>query len=104
MHQLSLKVNFEDCDMSGVAVASHYADYLGPAFLEDDLSIETKILAFNGRFTRIDQNISKENKLIYKSEMILAFIDLKTKKLTHASNNVIHHLSLDQLDNNVSIL
>ncbi len=63
-----------DGEKSGFVVRSINANFLGSAILGDMLSVTTKVLKRKKASLILEQSIYKEDKLIFKMEVTLAFV------------------------------
>ena len=76
----SLKSLNEKYD-SHFVVKNIYCNYIQSAKLEDELSIQTKFLEIKKASFELEQNIYRDNKLIFESQVLMVNINSQGKPL-----------------------
>ena len=87
----SLKSLSENYD-SHFVVKNIHCNYIQSAKLEDELSIQTKFIDIKKASFELEQNIYKENKVIFKSKVLMVNINLSGKpiKIPDSLSSVIN--------------
>jgi acyl-CoA thioester hydrolase len=78
----SLGLTYRQLEEDGymLPIITHNAEYLGPAFYDDELNIVTSIKEKPGIKVKFEYLIYNDNKLIHRAVSELAFINAKTYK------------------------